>query len=249
VVAAAAQATPVTYVNIPIAQTGVGSAGRDVNYVYAVTSDPTITFGALPDPAPGNGVTNAYIISQSGWPVVGGSWNPTVHGAKWIGIVPQYSNGLLSDPSGFYTYQTTFVIPDNVNLSTVLLWGGISSDNCTVAVGINGSMVSATAGGSIMVPGTCMSQGHEFEIGGSVGALQSASNVYLSTAAFHAGINTIQFTVQNNADDSPNPTGLVVWWIEHDAAMGVPEASTFSLLIGGLGVVFWLRRRGLAPRV
>jgi hypothetical protein len=247
--AAAAHAAPIV-VDIPIAGTGSGSAGRDANYVfsYSVTYDPSISPGVLPAPAPGNGVSFAYIVNQYGWPVIGSGWNGDTGGSKWIGPAPQFYYNLLNAPAGYYTYQTTFTIPDNVNLSTVLLWGGLSSDNCTVAIGINGGAVSPVPGSTaLMVPGTCLAQGHQFQIGGSAGALNTSDPGYFATAALHTGINTIQFVVRNSDDAPPNPTGLVVWWIQADG-LATPEASTVTLLAAGLAVLAWLRRRGLTLR-
>jgi hypothetical protein len=241
-------------VSIPIASTGVSSANsRDNNYVYEITTDPSINPGIVQSPAPPNTTYggSAYVLDANAWPVTNGGYYSMPNGAKWIGPAPQYYRApggrrfLTAPPESYYVYQTSFTIADNVDLSTVLIWGSIASDNCTLSIGINGTAVSAP-GQTLMVPGTCMGSGHPFEVGGSNASFGNpfgTDPVYLATAAFHNGVNTIQFKVWNNSEAPPNPTGLVVWL--QAQGMETPEASTAGLLFAGLAAVAWLRRRRL----
>jgi len=240
-----------TETSISIASTGTpGSPGRDANYLYEYAGtafDPSINPGVL---VPGTGVQAAYILNPDAWPLnpSGGYASPT-YSEKWIG--PQMakgSDGYLTAPAGDYIYQTSFYIAPSFNLSTVLIWGAIASDNCTVGVAINGTLVSHTGSSTLMVPGTCMKAENTFAIGGSTAALGTTQVNYFATGTFHSGINTIQFIVQNNNVGSANldnPSGLIVWM--QAQGMATPEASTAGLLIAGLAAVAWLRRRRLRP--
>ncbi len=245
-VAVGATAAPVL-ISYPVNSTGTqrywdGAQWRDSNYIYTVTNDPSVNPGVLPAPAAGNGVYNAYIMNEAGWPVLGGGYTNANLPAKWIGPgPPQYDpgSGLLTANPGYYVYQTDIYIPTNVDPNTVLVWGSLSSDNCTVSIAINGTHVS-DGGRTLMAPGTCLQQGHTFQVGGA-GATWDPTIAYWATAAFHAGMNTIQFKVWNLPVGPPNPTGLVVFL--QAQGMATPEASTAILLIAGLGGLAWLRRR------
>jgi hypothetical protein len=251
--ATAAQAAPVL-VDIPIASTGDGSNGRDSNYIYdyeGVNFDPSINPGTLTNGS--GGAAPAYIMNANAWPVTNSSGYYKMPDANWIGPTPSYyteSNGgqYLTAATGYYVYQTSFNIDAGSTQSTlnsVLIAGDIASDNCTVGIAINGTLVS-TSLGSIMTPGTCLSQNHTFAIGGSSAALAMNTSSYTAiTSALHSGQNTIQFVVYNSGTAQPNPTGLVAWVQADD--WGVPEASTSSLLVIGLASMAWLRRRSLRP--
>ena len=238
--AAAAHADMIT-----IANTGVGS-GRDANYLYTVTTDPTISPGVLAAPNDTNGVFAAYILDTSAWPIgQGGPYNKSTGSGKWIGPQPQYYGGHLTSPtSEYFVYQTSFTIASNIDLSTVLITGDLSSDNCTTSLAING----VGLGGTLMPSPGCSTDGdsmknaHVFEIGGSNANFGSTTGIYFAYAAFHTGINTIQFKVYNDNGAQPNPTGLVVWAMQAQGSE-TPEPSTAGLVIAGIAGVAWLRRK------
>jgi PEP-CTERM motif len=240
---------------LSIESTGVVTAGgQDTNYIYEYSAtDPSVTPGIVSG-------GQAYVVDSSGWPIVGGGWNTNSGwagspNAQWIAPGPTYqspipSTGLLTATAGYYTYQTSFNIPVAFDPTTVVFSGSLSSDNCTLALGVNGVAVTQVSGsGPLMVPGTCLSQSHTFAVGGSLGALSTLAGLdptYLATTTLHAGTNTIQFVVQNlSIPSGPNPTGLVVWM--QAQGMATPEPSTWGLLVAGLGAVAWLRRRNRRP--
>ncbi len=241
-------------VNIPISSTGEGSNGRDANYIYdyeGVNFDPSINPGTLVKGS--NGATAAYIMNANAWPITNNGGYYSMPGANWIGPNPSsYTDPggtkYVTDATGYYVYQTSFTIDagsPQSTLNSVLIAGDIASDNCTVGIAINGTLVSG-AFGSIMAPGTCLSQNHTFAIGGSSAALAMNTSSYTAiTSALKSGQNTIQFVVYNAGTAQPNPTGLVVWMQGDD--WGVPEASTSSLLVIGLTGMIWLRRRSPQP--
>jgi hypothetical protein len=153
---------------------------------------------------------------------------------------------LTAPPSTYFVYQTSFYIPTNVDVSRVLITGLLASDNCKTDVGINGTGL----GGTIMSPPSCLVggdsyvNGHAFAIGGVNANFGSATGYEAYALSLHAGWNTIQFTVYNDATTlSPNPTGLVVWDLIGEAPSAVPEPATAGLAITGIAAAFWLRRR------
>lgn len=232
---AVVQAVPVL-TPLTIYSTGQG-VGVDPNYVLIST------------PAHPSTNTNAMVVDSNGWPIGTGNWFTSGYGGNAAWIAPQLTyNNYQTDPSGNYVYQTTFVIGAGFDPSTVLLYGSISSDNCTSGILVNGTAVVYAGGNSsLMVPGTCLSQAHNFEIGGTNATWQSPAGAYLATSTvFHPGINTLQFVVNNQVLTTQNPTGLIVWIRGQGMFEApVPEASTAGLLVAGLAAVALLRRRKL----
>src|SRR6266404_787427 len=100
--------------------------------------------------------------------------------SKWI--APQSSQA-SGNAAGNYTYRTTFNLT-NLNPSTAVLTGQYASDNSATML-LNGAPVGPAS--------TCLCSFTPFTI----------------TSGFQAGVNTLDFVV-NNAGSSANPTGLRV---------------------------------------
>jgi hypothetical protein len=233
---AVVQASPILS-PITIYSTGAGTPG---------TPDPNFTLISTP----AHPVTTAttYVVDKNGFPIATGQWDTADYGtnAKWIAPEAQYNAG-QTDAAGNYVYQVSFVIPDGIDPSTVILWGTISSDNCTQGILVNGTAVVWSGGNtSLMVPGTCGMQAHNFEIGGTNAEWQTLSGAYLATSTvFHPGINTIEFVVNNAYVTTQNPTGLIVWW-RGAGGYEVPEPAAAGLLAIGLAALALLRRKFFA---
>src|SRR6202171_3882545 len=100
--------------------------------------------------------------------------------SKWIAPQRDQTGG---NAAGNYTYRTTFNLA-NMNWSSAVLTGQYSSDN-TATMLLNGTPVGPAS--------TCLCSFTPFTI----------------TSGFQAGVNTLDFVV-NNAGSSANPTGLRV---------------------------------------
>jgi MYXO-CTERM domain-containing protein len=234
---AVAQATPVNVPLLNVYSTGQGDEG---------TVDPNYTLVGLPGIYPKDPPQVAYIPYTNGFPFP--PWYNYVTNlgldVKWVAPQNDYRPS-GTDPSGDYVYQTMFQVQAGVIPSTVVLYGALSSDNCTQTISINGEAVS----GFSMTPGTCLGSAHYFEIAGpeapAWASLPGASNVlYLQTTAFLPGWNTLEFKVLNNPASSPNPTGLAVWL--QGEGLQVPEASTAGLAVLGLAALALARRKRAA---
>jgi MYXO-CTERM domain-containing protein len=236
---AVTHAAPVNVPLLDVYSTGQGPEG---------SVDPNYTLVGLPGVYPLDPPQAAYIPYTDGFPFFVGGWYNYVTNlgldVKWVAPQNDYRQE-ATDPPGDYVYQTGFQVQGGVTPSTVLLYGALSSDNCTLEISINGQPVS----GFSMTPGTCMGSAHYFEIGGPDAAWVTpppgATNVlYLQTTAFLPGWNTIDFRVHNNTDTTPNPGGLAVWL--QGEGMSVPEASTAGLALLGLVALALVRRKRVA---
>ncbi|HEY1207649.1 MAG: PEP-CTERM sorting domain-containing protein [Bryobacteraceae bacterium] len=188
----------------------------------------------------GGSVGNALLIPTIDQPP---TWNP----GSWIGPTDQPVATLPGPAGHYFVYQVSFTISGADSLSTVLISGDFSSDNCMAVIGINGNGV-APGGGSAFPTSACAGSAHAFEIGDTGTTLSPPAGTYWATAAFTTGTNTLQFEVFNNTG-APNPTGLLTLDMTGSASAAgtTPEPSTAGLLIAGIAAVAWLRRRSLRP--
>ena len=166
--------TPGSPVVLPVLSTGMTQPGVpaadssvDSHYILTISGDPN-------DPGPATYVKVAYP-----------GWAPNDSNSKWItpGLVDTYDGG-----GHTYTYQTTFVIPDDADPRTAVLTGIAGMDDYGVIL-LNGQQVASIPSFGVLTP---------FRI----------------AAGFVAGGNILTFVVTNTGDVNsgyaPNPTGLRV---------------------------------------
>jgi hypothetical protein len=124
---------------------------------------------------------NAYVVNSTVWPIP--PWIAEGPSSKWIGPYP-YTSGAVSSAAGAYTYRTTFNLT-GFNPSTAVLTGQYAADD-GASIQLNGVTVFSTSQG--------------------FGAFQS----FTINSGFAAGLNTLDFVVQNAVYGGTNPTGLRV---------------------------------------
>jgi hypothetical protein len=138
--------------------------------------------------------------------------------SAWIRPNNPY-NGLVNDPAGVCDFQTTFDLT-GLNPATVVLIGQWATDNAGLDILINGTSTGFTAAG--------------------FGGWSS----FTLSSGFIAGVNTLDFIVNNLSGDTGNPTGLRVEMSgTGDPNSQIPEPVSFVLLGAGLVALGMLRRR------
>jgi len=138
--------------------------------------------------------------------------------SRWLTPSANAADGFY-DPSsdGIYTYTQVFSLA-GYKASTASFSGLFASDNTVDKITLNGVTI-AGSGGSF-----------------------SARNAFNSTGGtFNAGVNTLTFTVRNDAQIGGNPTGLNV--DVAGTATAVPEPASWALMVVGFGMVGFATRR------
>jgi hypothetical protein len=190
-----------------------------------------------------------YVVNTVGFPFNGAWVADYGTAARWIAPQPTYSN-YRSDVAGSYVYGTSFVIdqPD-ADPTTAMLWGEVSSDNCTTDIIINGQSTGFNM--KAMNPGAqCTKTHYYFELGGSNAVFTAADgSVFTTHVDFLAGLNTIQFKVSNYECSTgclQNPTGIIVKIQGNVDSPGDPEPTPEPATTGLMGLA--LTALGFAGR-
>jgi hypothetical protein len=144
--------------------------------------DPHFIIGSSPDPDFQG--PNAIVVND-GWPIQPGVWLPNGPNSKWI--APQANQGGTGGGNlgGAYTYQTSFDLT-GYDLSKVQLVGGWAADDGSIDILVNGISTGLANGGF-----------------GGLTAFVITNNLV-------AGVNTIDFQINNSPGTGPNPTGIRV---------------------------------------
>lgn len=164
---------------------------------------PFWTIASLPDTSSASALTASANVA----------WLANNTTSKWIN---DNGNGSSNSPFGSYIYRTTFNLPVEADLSSVVVVLRMSQDNTFSSLRLN-----------------------NVDTGFNNPASFSAwsSNAVL-TSGFQTGANTLDFAFVN-ASATNNPQGLRVEFIT--ATFGAPEPGTLALLaLGGLAL---LKRR------
>ncbi|MEQ8847784.1 hypothetical protein [Botrimarina sp.] len=180
---------------VDLFNTGVNAAGDDPN--YQIISGSTLVDAVVAAPP--------------------ATWVSNNAGSRWIG--PATTPDARA-PGGAFTYETTFTLPANADLSSVAISGDWGTDNGGLDILINSVSTGQT----------------------SVGF--TSLTAFSVTSGFQTGINTLQFVLNNatNANNSDNPTGLRVDNISgmYDV---IPEPTSLLAWAGLAGCVFLRRGR------
>lgn len=210
-VATSAHAAPIT----TLFNTGVNAAG--VALAHGTNPDPHYALISAPA-ALGLPTETLVITSAGGWPIgpyfVGGD------ASRWIvlNINPTAGqNTRYLAPQGDYIFRTTFDLT-GFNYTTAAISGGWSTDNAGIDIKLNG-----------------VSKG-----GAHASNFDSGFSAFSLTSGFIAGINTIDFVVNNASGASGNPVALRV---EMTGTANVPEPGALALVGMALFAAGLARRR------
>jgi hypothetical protein len=179
---------------------------------------PFVTYGSA---------LSQFPFSSGAW-FKDGSFGST---SEWISPLARETASNPNSPTVPYVYQETFSLI-GVDPSTAVIIGEWSADNY----------------GYIVVNGTEVTTGANGIIPNAAGEFKSFTSFTLdsSNANFVLGTNTIQFDVFNNANGSPDVTGINVDFLSATAEN--PEPATFGFIGFGLAALGLLgktvKRRG-----
>ena len=151
---------------------------------------------------------DALVQDSTVFPIVGGTWVFNSDQSKWIG--PRFETSGAA--GGDYTYQTTFDLT-GFDPNTVVLLGGWATDNLGTDIKLNGNS-------------TGLLNGTQF------GALTP----FTITTGFQAGVNTLEFLV-NNSDAVAGYTGLRVENLRIGANIAGGTAPKLGVQLSGKDVV------------
>jgi PEP-CTERM motif len=166
-------------------------------------NDPFWTIVSMPD------TSSASAITAS----ANAAWLANNTTSKWIN---DNGNGGSNSPFGTYVYRTSFNLPVEADLSTVVVVLRMSQDNTFTSLKLN------NANTGFNNPAT----------------FNGWSSSAVLTTGFQTGANNLDFTFVN-ASSTNNPQGLRVEFLT--ATFGAPEPGTLALL--ALGSLALLKRR------
>ena len=177
--------------------------------------------GTTPDPhytlisVPSGSTTTRIITSAGGFPVPPYIGDNTT--SRWI--VPNNTPEGDNAPVGTYIFRTTFDLT-GFDASTAKITGGWSTDNNGLDIKINGVSTGFTT------------PANQFALGFAAFAI---------SGNFVAGLNTLDFIVNNAAGTTGNPVALRVEMTGEASPVPLPAAAW--LLLSGLGGLGFIGRR------
>jgi hypothetical protein len=220
--AAGAYANPIVLHN-----TGVDA----VSTPLADTTGPDLHYKVSYGTAIGSYTTtsaSAFAVNDNTQFPMNAYWIQSDSQSAWIS--PFGRNTTDASANGFYDYQTTFSLTGLV-AGTAMISGQWAADNCGLDILINGHST-----GQAM---SCSGPSNYAPFGGWTS--------FAITSNFTAGLNTIDFLVENYAQNGGNPTGLRVEMSGTASASSsnppIPEPLTLALFGSGIAGLALLRRR------
>lgn len=217
-----AYANPIVLYNTGVDATSTSltdGAGPDLHYM--------VSYGAAVGSYTTTGAS-AFAVNDNAQFPMNAYWIQSDSQSAWIS--PFGRNTADASANGFYDYQTTFSLTGLIS-STALISGQWAADNCGLDILINGHST-----------GQAMSCS-----GPNSYAPFSSWTSFAITSNFVAGLNTIDFLVENYGQNGGNPTGLRVEMSGTASASSsnppVPEPLTLALFGSGIAGMGMLRRR------
>lgn len=148
------------------------------------------------------------------FPLQPGVWSAPLAGSQWITPDPNPGDTFDPNANGFYTYTQTFF-----GTAGSRILGQFLSDNTVDSITLLSPIQTRVGGGNF-----------------------TTAKSFSFDPLTLDGLYTLNFSVENFAQGSGNPTGLDV------AVTAVPEASTWAMmLLGFLGLGFLAYRKSSNP--
>jgi len=167
----------------------------------------------------------AYVSIDGVYPV-GSAWLANDATSAWL--TPTRNQGDSLDPSvnGSYVYSLAFDLT-GFHADTASFTGRFLVDNQVSSITLNGNTIFTGPAGGF-----------------------TASNWtnFGSSNGFVKGLNVLQINAVNLAQNSGNPAGLRVEFIDSSVA-AVPEPATWALMMAGFGLTGFAMRRRTRPQV
>lgn len=162
----------------------------------------------------------AYVTTANAYPV-GSAWLNNNMGSAWV--TPLDDQGASLDPlsNGLYQYSLNFDLT-GFHANTASFLGRFLVDNQVSSIVLNGNVI----------------------FNGPAGGFTGSDWVnFGANSGFVSGNNVLQVNAVNFAQNSGNPSGLRVEFLE-SAVAAVPEPSAWALMIAGFAMTgFAMRRR------
>jgi len=207
--------SPVVYADIsPIAVYDTGAAAGGL--LTGGTADPYYT--VVSSPASVNSVLPTVVDYPGAFAFP--YWAADGPNSQWISLIPGNTaagGGLYTEPDGVYVYETTFILPaDFVSATLSGIWG---SDNEGIGVSLNGpSLVPLNPNP------------------GNFGVWPGGAATFSFDSGFVKGLNTLDFTLQNDVQATGNPEGLRVE-LGGSFVTPVPDPGFYAVLALGLAAL------------
>ena len=162
--------------------------------------------------------------------IVPGPWINNLADSAWIG--PD-NGGILSGIGGNYAATTTFTLPANADLMSIILSGSWAADNSGLDILLNGNSLGAAGYLDAL------------EITGGLTSYTDFTDFTIEPGApfFQHGVNTLAFAWRNGTGSGDNPTGLRVGSLIGSYSISVPEPSTYVIFAILFGAAFLFRTR------
>jgi hypothetical protein len=146
-----------------------------------------------------------------------GPWVSDSAASRWLTPTRNAADSFDPSANGFYSYATSFTLTAG-QAAGAALTGQYAVDNTVADILLNGHSL------------------------GSGGGFTSWTGFAADASEFVAGVNTLEFVVENYQLNGGNPSGLNVQFLS-SAAGDVPEPATWALMMGGVGLVGMSLRR------
>lgn len=190
---------------------------------------------------------NAYIIDHVGFPFP--AWRSNLPGtAAWISTAGGPPNP--GPNAGYYSFYTTFQLPNTASLWNLSLAFDVWADNAPTFVGLLAG-ANAQVGSWQNYPGSTPSGFLAYVNPGAPSpdptlgyqsSYTGGTGLTINALGLTPGNYTLRFDVFNAPGAPINPTGLFLNF-SSARAEGVPEPSSLVFLASAAGTLIWFRRR------